>query len=173
MESEDEADENAEVMAVIINANTLLLAKVQMMAMELMEESSEKEEEESLKQDHRKLPRPGRRKLDHATATALIHQDYLGAQPRYTDFADIYRISRTRFERMLQDFANSGNPFYRPKYGASLEARLLLPLKCLCYSVSPKSFGDYFSMSETFAGHSCKVFDNISGSICVVRPQRI
>ena len=59
---------------------------------------------------------------------------------------------------MLEDFANSGDAFYTPTFidaldqeGASLEARLLLPLKSISFGVPPKTFSDYFQMSQTLA----------------------
>jgi hypothetical protein len=43
--------------------------------------------------------------------------------------------------------------------GASLEAKLLLPLKCLAYGVPAHAFRDYFQMSQTLARECCLKFD--------------
>jgi hypothetical protein len=45
------------------------------------------------------------------------------------------------------------------KSHASLEAKLLLPLKCLAYGVPPHTFQDYFSMSVTFAKECVRQFN--------------
>jgi hypothetical protein len=44
---------------------------------------------------------------------------------------------------------------------ASLEARLLLPLKTLPYGVAPHCFCDYFQMSRNFARQCCLEFDKV------------
>ena len=93
-------------------------------------------------------------------------KDYLGPGPLFDgrEFDVSFRISRRRFQRLLEDFGNSGIDFYSGNpdcfgyKGASLEARLLLPLKCMAYGVPPHCFRDYFSMSKTLARDCCKNF---------------
>jgi hypothetical protein len=48
-----------------------------------------------------------------------------------------------------------------PHDQASLEAKLLLPLKCLAYGVPSHCFIDYFQMSKTYAKACCKEFDKV------------
>ena len=123
------------------------------------------------KTDHRTLPRSTRRKWRHDEALHCIGRDYLGL-PDHPDtplfvgknFEMMFRVSRPRFEKIMQDFANSGIPFYQcgtDCFGnevASLEARMLLPLKTLAYGVPPHCFCDYFQMSPQFARDACKTF---------------
>ena len=52
------------------------------------------------------------------------------------EFKRMFRISRPRFQRMMEDIAALGDSFYSSRYDAvnsevaSFEAKLLLPLKC-------------------------------------------
>ena len=115
--------------------------------------------------DSRLLPRQPKRKFRHDEALHCIKRDYMGilgdpSTPIFagSEFASMFRISRPRFQRMLEDFANSGDPFFTPPFidaageeGASLEARLLLPLKSISFGVTPKAFSDYFQMSKTLS----------------------
>ena len=117
--------------------------------------------------DHRTLPRSEKRKFRHHEAKHCIDRDYLGIPGDPTtplskgkDFYDIFRISRSRFQRIMEDFCNTGDPFYldtKDCFGhdvPSLEARILMPLKCLAFGVPAKAFSDYFQMSTTF-GRVC------------------
>jgi hypothetical protein len=96
-------------------------------------------------------------------------RDYLGANAIFngSSFIMMFRISRTRFQRMMEDTAALEKPFYSETTScnclqvASFEARLLLPLKCLAYGVPPHTFMDYFQMSKTLAAKACIVFDEI------------
>ena len=115
--------------------------------------------------DSRLLPRKEKRQFRHEEALHCINRDYMGilgdpSTPIFagSEFASMFRISRPRFQRMLEDFANSGDPFFTPPFvdatgeeGALLEARLLLPLKSISFGVPPKTFSDYFQMSKTFS----------------------
>ena len=102
--------------------------------------------------DHRLLPRKKRAKFNHDEALYCIKRDYLGPVPLFKDkqFDIFFRISRSRFQRLMEDVGASGHPFYMPSVNpngravASLEARLLLPLKTLAYGVAPHCFSDYF-----------------------------
>ena len=84
--------------------------------------------------------------------------DYLGPNPLFGKEFDLqFRVSRGRVQRFLEDFGRSDIAFYSSKKACfgnevpSLEARILLPLKCLAYGVPPHTFMDYFSMSKTCA----------------------
>eukprot|EP00934_Nitzschia_sp_Nitz4_P004440 Nitzschia sp. Nitz4//scaffold172_size47551//47158//47525//NITZ4_007150-RA/size47551-snap-gene-0.70-mRNA-1//-1//CDS//3329538777//4430//frame0 len=77
-------------------------------------------------------------------------------------FKSFFRVSRSRMEMMLQDFASSDNLFFKcctrstsgaanNKLGRScLEARLLLPLKTLAFGVAHHTFIDTFQMSNAW-----------------------
>ena len=118
-----------------------------------------KHQKKKKKRDHRSLPREAKKQYEHQRAYQCIMKYYLGSEPLFDgrEFDASFRISRRRFQRLLEDFGNSGIAFYAGKTdcfgykGASLEARLLLPLKCMAYGVPPHCFRDYFSMSKTLA----------------------
>ena len=113
--------------------------------------------------DHRTFRRSPRKIYDHARAFYCIEQDYLGNNttiPLFDgrEFEQMFRISRARFQRLRMDIGASGDPFYvhlpvdtNGRVGASLDARLLLPIKSLAYGVPPHTFRDYFQMSTTLA----------------------
>eukprot|EP00934_Nitzschia_sp_Nitz4_P000358 Nitzschia sp. Nitz4//scaffold549_size3348//1663//3261//NITZ4_009270-RA/size3348-processed-gene-0.5-mRNA-1//-1//CDS//3329554287//358//frame0 len=119
------------------------------------EQQSSPSEEESEDEEHDvRVRRSKRRCFDHKGTLASVQRDYLGPEPLFPDkqFKVFFRVSRLRFEVIMQDVVNrSQNPYYNPKkfLGASLEARLLLPLKTLAYGVAPHVFSDYFQMSFT------------------------
>lgn len=125
--------------------------------------------------DHRCLPRSAKRSFRHDEALHCIRRDYMGIEgdpstPLFagSEFQAMFRISRPRFQRMLEEFAKSGIPFYTPPFvdlfgkpGASLEARLLLPIKCLSFGVPPKAFSDCFQMSPTLAKDCYNNFNQV------------
>ena len=96
--------------------------------------------------DHRTLPRLQKKECEHQRAYQCIIRDYLGPEPLFDgrEFQTSFRISRRRFQRLLEDVGNSridfysGNPDCFGYKGASLEAGLLLPLKCMAYGVPPR-----------------------------------
>jgi hypothetical protein len=71
----------------------------------------------------------------------------------------------------MEDVMASKNPFFTRTESivghsvASIEAKLLLPLKTYAYGVAPKCFCDYFQMSFPFAATVCKEFDEIMVSL--------
>ena len=72
----------------------------------------------------------------------------------------------------MTDVGATGDPFYihHPvdafgRVGASMEARLLLPLKSLAYGVPTHTFRDYFQMSRTLARTAYLNFNRIIISI--------
>ena len=139
----------------------------------VMEETARNKKDVPMKIDHRTAPRKPKTRWRHDEALACIKRDYLGdpfdtATPLMKDsgFLLHFRISRARFKRMFNDFKSSGFPFFRQQaqaadgtVGASLEAKLLLPLKTLAYGVPPHTFQDYFQMSATLARDCCVQFD--------------
>jgi hypothetical protein len=102
-------------------------------------------------------------------ALECIQRDYTGPEPLFNgkQFDVMFRISKERFERIMQDIGRLQHPFYtnivdgRGKVGASFEARLMLPLRTMAYGVAPHAFSDYFQMSETQSRECCKVFDQV------------
>jgi hypothetical protein len=131
-----------------------------------MLESTIKDDDKEQHIDHRKLPRGKRCQFKHGEALACINRDYLGPSPLFgKEFDMMFRISRQCFQKLLEDVGNSGSKFYLAKRDAfdreiaSLEARLLLPLKTLAYGVVPHCFCDYFQMSKNFARECCLQLD--------------
>jgi hypothetical protein len=113
--------------------------------------------------DHRVLPRHEKTLYLHEEI-ARIQKDYLSPQPIYNgrEFdTSMFRISRSRFQRIMKDIGATGNSFYlntvdaAGKPGACFKARLLLPLKCIAYDFPPHCFRDYFSMSSTTLARVC------------------
>ena len=84
----------------------------------------------------------------------------------------MFRISRTRFHRILEDVGNDNQLFYRNKEHiikgvptCSLEAKIILPLKALAFGVPPSCFSDYFQMSPTMANAASKQCDDVMGRL--------
>jgi hypothetical protein len=81
------------------------------------------------------------------------------------NFLMMFRLSRARVQRLLEDIGNAQIPFFintvdaAGKQGASMEARVLLPLKTYAYGVPPHTFTDYFQMSVDLAKECCRNFD--------------
>mmetsp|Transcript_15031 Transcript_15031/g.32775 ORF Transcript_15031/g.32775 Transcript_15031/m.32775 type:complete len:486 (+) Transcript_15031:39-1496(+) len=168
-----------QIMEQLNNDNEQAAAFVVQMALAVVAADTPSDEEDHEEEDgadpyqaptkrgiHSAQPRGKRRKFDHAGCLRDLHRDYLGPNPLFgAEFELMFRVSRPRFELMLQDFGNSGIPFYRAKPSAnkvpvaSLEARLLLPLKTLAYRVSCHAFMDYFQVSQQFARDCCTHFD--------------
>jgi hypothetical protein len=72
-------------------------------------------------------------------------------------FEMMFRLSRTQIQRNFEDVMDSNNPFCSRqsdaagKKGASLEAKILLPLKSYAYRTVEHAFSDYFQMSSALA----------------------
>jgi hypothetical protein len=124
------------------------------------------------KRDHRKEKRSIRHQFRHQEALLAIQRDYLGVPGGLVDplfgkeFSMMFRLSRTRFQRLMEDVQEEGIQFYlhrkevNGRCTASMEARLLLPLKTLAYGVPSHVFCGYFQMSPEFARECCKQFDD-------------
>ena len=122
-------------------------------------------------EDHRQLPRSKRRKFRHDEADHCIKRDYLGlpgdpSTPLLgAEFKNMFRLSKTRFQVLMEDVMAANISFYQKKRNlhagdqASLEAQLLLPIKCLAYGVPSHTFIDYFQMSKQYARDCCRQFD--------------
>ena len=76
----------------------------------------------------------------------------------------MFRISKSRFERILQDFAAVSTNFYKHRLPddkgntVSFEAKVLLPLKTLAFGVPSHTFRDYFQLSSSQARLCCQKF---------------
>ena len=122
--------------------------------------------------DHRHLPRQQKALFRHREAFYCIQRDYFGipgdlTTPIFKDrtFEMMLRLSRSRVQRIFEDIMNTNpHPFYANstdaagKKGASLEAKVVLPLKALAYGVPPHAYTDYFQMSKGIAAKSCDEF---------------
>jgi hypothetical protein len=113
--------------------------------------------------DHRSNPRKKRRKFNHKRALESVLQDYVGPEPLYDDggFQATFRVTKQRFDRILNDVIESNNSFFFPKDNAQASpfVRLLYPLKTLAYGTSSSAFEDYFQLSNTMAGTCSEEFD--------------
>ena len=100
-----------------------------------------------LQKSHRGGPRSQRRHFHHNEALQAIRRDYIGIPelphtPLFgAEFKLMFRISRPRFQRLLEDVMAKEIRFYqdKPNRGvqASLYAKLMLPLKSYAYGVPP------------------------------------
>ena len=102
-------------------------------------------------QEEPKKKRAKKTEFGNPRANKCIMDDYLGPEPTFKDkqFELHFRVSRSRFQRLLEDVARLQDPFYKPndltnKKFTTIEAKLLLPLKTLSYSVPSHTFQDYF-----------------------------
>jgi hypothetical protein len=124
---------------------------------------------DSQPKEHRNLPRSVGTIMYSLRALGTVKQDYMGWVPvfRGKEFKTMFRISRSRFQRLMEDAMSANIPFFKSlprdahgRIGASFQCRLLLlPLETLAYGVPSHTFRDYFSMSETLARQCCTEFD--------------
>ena len=117
---------------------------------------------------NRSNPRRPKRKFRHDEALHCIRRDCLGNDALFVgkNFKMMFRVSRSRVQRIMEDIGNERLPFFNEivdatgSRGASMEARILLPLKTYAYGVAPHTFSDYFQMSRNLAKDCCKNFDD-------------
>jgi hypothetical protein len=159
----DDMVDQAIVFAALSNSNLLL---------QMMQSGRQDSDNDDDKGDHRQLPRAQRHQFKHGEALSCINRDYLGPDPLFgKEFDLMFRISRQHFQKLLEDVGNSGAKFYLEKRDAlnrevaSMEARLLLPLKTLAYGVAHHCFCDYFQMSRNFARKCCMELDKALKSL--------
>ena len=172
MALDDEEDDWEHIIAVtqvVINNNMSILSTLDDEEECLQQQQHDRQNRAALQN-----PRGPRKKYRHKEALHCIQRDYLGlpddpGTPLFVgkDFEMMFRITRGRFQRLMEDIAATGNPFYLNRVdcfgeeGASFEARLLLPLKSLAYGVPPHTFTDYFQMSKAMAKKCCRKFDEV------------
>ena len=156
---EDNWNECIIASTMLLNTSQLLLQQ----AVEMDNDSEEEDEDEMLERHfreenetfedrkerrdrHKSYPRQSkRRKFDHKRAYECIMSDYLGVNALFNDggFQMMFHISRSRFQRIMEDVAVLEHNFYctekqvRGKTVCSFEAKLLLPLKCIAYENPP------------------------------------
>ena len=102
-----------------------------------------------------KRTRRPRRQFDYSGAFNAIHRDFIGPDALFgKDFHLLFRLSRPRVQRLMEDLAHTGDPFYRTfrvdmcgRVGASMEVKVLLPLRCLAYGDAPHCFCSCFQVS--------------------------
>ena len=103
--------------------------------------------------------RAPRRLFRYRIAYEDIMANLLGENALFSrEFHQFFRLSIPRVKRLIEDFANSGDPFYRTfrvdqfgRMGASREVKILLPLRALAYGDAPHSFTSCFQVSESMA----------------------
>jgi hypothetical protein len=149
-----------------LNAAVAAAAVVVLM---VLEEEEEQQQQQMVEEPMIKKRRVARRQFDYRGAYGCIMRDHLRPHnPLFgKEFSHYFRLSRTRVQMILEDFGRYGdiNPFYKTfrvdrygRVGASLEAKVLLPLKTLAYGVAPHCFGDYFQVSKPMARECYKQF---------------
>lgn len=139
--------------------------KLNQIVVEELDSSDSSEEEGS--HDQRRLPRRERKVYAHDFVRIGLQRDYFGPNPLFDgrEFDTMFRISKPRFQRLMEDIAADGVSFYlntidaAGKQGSSFEARLLLPLKTMAYGVGYHMLRDHFQMSSTQARKCCVMFD--------------
>lgn len=151
----------ASAQAAAINNNNVAAAVLMQI------ENDNESEDDEVTVDHRQLPRAKRKVYSHENVKIRIYSHYLGPMPLFDgkQFDVMFRISKQRFQCIMEDIGNGDFPFYkeivdgRGQIGVSFEARLLLPLKSMAYGVPSHCFRDYFEMSETIARTCCVEFN--------------
>ncbi len=125
-------------------------------------------------QDFRHFPRKSIAIFCHDEDLPCTQRDYFGipgdlTTPIFKDrsFEMMFCLLRLRVQRIFEDVMQVNHPFYTSnvdatgKMWASLEAKVLLPLKTFAYGVAPHVFPDYFSMSKPLAEKCCDKFSEI------------
>ena len=106
-----------------------------------------------------KRQRSARRQFDYKAAHRGIQRDFVGPDALFgKEFHLFFRLSRTRVQRLMEDLAHTGDPFYRTfrvdmcgRVGACMEVKILLPLRCLAYGDAPHCFCSCFQVSVAHA----------------------
>lgn len=150
-------DEDDEIMAAVMAARSSTVA---ITAFFEDEQKKEKEDHERAIHDHRTAKRGPRRVFDHERAFQCIYNDFLQPNALFgSQFKVYYRLSRPRFELLMQQVKKLQIHFYDAVPSRFLPARLLLPLKTLAYGVPSHAFCPYFQVSPQLARDCCFMFD--------------
>jgi hypothetical protein len=153
------SDKRRRTTAAVVAAAGTLVAAIEPFLQLLLEQAAQEEPKP-------KRSRRERRVFDSRGAHNIVRVNLLDDNALYSrDFEDFFRLSRSRVERMLQDFGNSGDPFYRSfrvdmcgRVGASLEAKVLLPLAAIAYGDAPHSLCLTYQVSPSMARKIYRVF---------------
>ena len=81
----------------------------------------------------------------------------------------MFRVTKSRFQRILEDIGGANIPFYKDGNQHCLETRLMLPLKTLAYGVAPHTFCDYFQMSRVYSRECTYQFDQEMKQVYLTR----
>jgi hypothetical protein len=112
-------------------------------------------------------PRAKRRAFRHVQAHGNIHLDHVGPDPLFgREVKMFFRLSRPRVQVIIEALGNSDNPHFQSfrkdkfgRVGASMEAKVLLPLRVLAYGDAAHNYTDYFQVSPSFARVCCVQFN--------------
>jgi hypothetical protein len=104
-------------------------------------------------------------KYDYERARTCIYQDYLGPDPLFGKYFErVFRVSRGITESLIQ-ICGSTHSFFTASFNKVTgepciypEAKVLMALKLLGYSVAPTGFMDYFQMSDQTGRKCLKIF---------------
>lgn len=178
----DEEDDSEDEVAVLHYLNSVAVAVTMMTTSSTATAAAVNRKIKKIpsKIDHRTLPRKKRKIFQHQQALDCIRRDYLQQQQHQhntissssssslvgKDFPLVFRMDRGRFQILMEDVMNDPQlEFYHKQSDplgrmiASVEARLLLPLKTLAYGVPSHTFIEYFQMSKEMARECCRMFD--------------
>jgi hypothetical protein len=137
--------------------------------LQLVHEHEQQQKGGRKKQKKEHQPRSKRRQFHHVSAYENIQRDHVGPDALFgKEVVVFYRLGRPRVEMIIQSLGNSGNPFYQSfrkdkfgRTGASMEAKVLLPLRVLAYGDAPHNYCDYFQMSQSMARRCCREFNRM------------
>ena len=126
--------------------------------------------------DPRKLPHEARRSFRHKEALNCILYDCLGPKPLFDgrEFELMFRLSRRRFQCLMEDVGNSCKPFYTGKstdcFGrdaASLEAKVFVAFEMYClWSATTLLHGLFFNVQDP-SQELLQSFSMMLWSICI------
>ena len=146
--SDSDNDDDFNVISTVVT-NTILVTKL------LLNDDNQK------KDDGKRL-RKKRRKFCYNDALRCIYRDYLGNIPKFNmkEFESMFRISKSRFQKLMEDVQKLDNKYYSitTRKCASLEVKLLLPIKILAFGVANHCFNDYLQMSVSAARECIRQF---------------
>ena len=106
--------------------------------------------------------RSSRTRYDYDLCRRFLYNQILGDNAT-VDFKKVYRISKERFQAIYDDIQATGNSFFfnTRDVGVPPAARMLLPIQCLAFGVSPVAFANFYQMSAQFARLCCAEFDKV------------
>jgi hypothetical protein len=120
----------------------------------------------------RNKPKRKYRKYRRLEAHDAVYMDYFHPeQPTFEDkeFQQIFRVSKTIFEQLLQTCCNSDVTFTERIDAVGTTSicpvvKVLMCLKLLAYGASPSAFQDYFQMGVSTARETFKKFVTVLSS---------